>query len=446
MRKFGLERGGESDSFNIIYKVLRRTGYLDKLYNLSSLVYDKYNSISESINEGVDENHTQNLYDYLKWAKTATDAEKASDFAKRYPDVTLKYIDNRSRDYDDFDKMRNELRQNPSLIETDSFIDYFGKKVEEFGMLESYLYFSKIQINLFNKPTNKIPTWMYITFNRMVNNEWCIHFCNNADAIASEGFKWGTNDFSNLSFTGAGNKKDSEGYNFAFPIGEYSINSNSYGSFDPNNPNERKKQQQAVIFQTSGVEVTHVGDDQKQVIFWGGDAKNIIPIKFDVHDKTWFITDKNGQIVFKGRPSEILNWVIENSHKVLREEILKNDSLMNYITLLKEEVVADGNADHNPFKQRWKHERETLINYLLNYGELMTSKENGKQYKVLYDEMLSQRIGFNYCLCIQWNPMTMEPGNVIYVRAYDKFTKRIFKPEFDTRGFDNIAGTADDNF
>jgi hypothetical protein len=111
---------------------------------------------------------------------------------------------------------------------------------------------------------------------------------------------------------------------------------------------------------------------------------------------------------------------------------------------LKEEVVADGNAEHNPFKQRWKHERETLINYLVNYGELMTSKENGKQYKVLFDEMLSSRIGFNYCLCIQWNPLTMEPGNVIYVRAFDKFTRKIFRPQFDTRGFDNIGGTADD--
>jgi hypothetical protein len=38
----------------------------------------------------------------------------------------------------------------------------------------------------------------------------------------------------------------------------------------------------------------------------------------------------------------------------------------------------------------------------------------------------------------------MEPGNVIYVRAFDKFTRRLFKPEFDTRGFDNVAGTADD--
>ena len=113
---------------------------------------------------------------------------------------------------------------------------------------------------------------------------------------------------------------------------------------------------------------------------------------------------------------------------------------------LNEEIVADGNADHNPFKERWRHEREVLKNYILTYGELMTSKENGKQYRCLFDDMLSQRLGYNYCLCIQWDPLTMESGNIIYVRAYDKFTKKIFQPQFDTRGKDNIAGTGDDNF
>ena len=113
-------------------------------------------------------------------------------------------------------------------------------------------------------------------------------------------------------------------------------------------------------------------------------------------------------------------------------------------TNLNEEVVADGNASHNPFKQRWKKERDMLKNYLCNYGEIMTSKENGKEYRVLYDSMLSSRLGINYCICIQWNSMTMTPGNVIYVRAFDKFTRRRFKPEFDTRGFDNIEGTSDD--
>ena len=122
-----------------------------------------------------------------------------------------------------------------------------------------------------------------------------------------------------------------------------------------------------------------------------------------------------------------------------------NEIAERYIkAVLNEEVVADGNADHNPFKKRWKYERETLINYLTNYGEIMTSKENGKEYRVLYDSTLSSRLGINYCICIQWNSMTMEPGNVIYVRAFDKFTRRRFKPEFDYRGYDNVEGTADD--
>lgn len=117
---------------------------------------------------------------------------------------------------------------------------------------------------------------------------------------------------------------------------------------------------------------------------------------------------------------------------------------INKKKLFTEEYVADGSANHNPFKERWKREREALKNYLVNYGEIMTSKENGKQYKVLYDSSLSSKLGINYCICIQWNQLTMEPGEIIYVRAFDKFTRRLFKPEFDTRGFDNIAGNADD--
>jgi hypothetical protein len=63
-----------------------------------------------------------------------------------------------------------------------------------------------------------------------------------------------------------------------------------------------------------------------------------------------------------------------------------------------------------------------LKRYLINYGEIMVSKENGKYYKVVYDTFLSNMIGINFCICIQWNTLTNEPGDVIYVRAYDKFS------------------------
>ena len=128
---------------------------------------------------------------------------------------------------------------------------------------------------------------------------------------------------------------------------------------------------------------------------------------------------------------------LEIAKKLINETTNKNNAV-------NEEVVADGSAEHNPYKKRWKYERDALKRYLTNYGTVMMSKENGKQYKVLYDTTLSTKIGINYCVCIQWNPITMEPGNVIYVRAYDKFTRRLFRPQFDTRGMDNIAGTNDD--
>jgi hypothetical protein len=288
----------------------------------------------------------------------------------------------------------------------------------------------------FNGEGPKLPTWCLMSFNRIVKNEWCIHFCYDADSIVKDGFKWGTSDMHHLALTGAGIKKDGEGYDFAFPIGEEHIDTNRYGSFSPETQ-QIKRNREAVIFQVSGVEVFHKGDKQNQVIFWGPNAKNFIPIKFN--GRKWCLYGVDGQVLYSGTPNAILNWVLNNLPQY-RNQIMFGKNGRS----LKEEVVADGNASHNPFKQKWKHEREVLKNYLVNYGEIMTSKENGKEYKVLYDTMLSSRLGISYCICIQWNSMEMRPGNVIYVRAFDKFTRRRFKPQFDTRGFDNIQGTADD--
>lgn len=51
----------------------------------------------------------------------------------------------------------------------------------------------------------------------------------------------------------------------------------------------------------------------------------------------------------------------------------------------------------------------------------MISSENGKEYKVIFDTFLSNLLGINFCVCIQWDSMTNIPGEIIYVRAYDKF-------------------------
>lgn len=116
----------------------------------------------------------------------------------------------------------------------------------------------------------------------------------------------------------------------------------------------------------------------------------------------------------------------------------------NAITLLKEEWVGDGNSEHNPYKKRWDAERKALKDFVANYGKLMQSKENGKLYKCYYDKVLSQLIGYNYCICIQWDNIEMKPKSVLYIRALDKFTPNIKQVNFDTRGRDNMAGTYDD--
>ena len=45
-RKDGLKRSGEYSPFNILYKVLRRIGYLDIIHELKTKIYDKINSIN----------------------------------------------------------------------------------------------------------------------------------------------------------------------------------------------------------------------------------------------------------------------------------------------------------------------------------------------------------------------------------------------------------------
>lgn len=96
---------------------------------------------------------------------------------------------------------------------------------------------------------------------------------------------------------------------------------------------------------------------------------------------------------------------------------------------MSKNILITENQFHNlhedlnnaPYRERWHHERASLKKYLVNFGKTMISRENGKEYKVVFDSFLSNIIGLNYCICIQYNSMTNEAGEIIYVRAYDKF-------------------------
>ena len=326
MRKFGLQRGGESDSFNIIYKVLRRAGYMDMLWNLSSELYDKINSI------GLDESVIREGVDLFE-------------LAKNYFGVT------------------KNIMECGFILPDGSMLDLSGRHT---GAKESD-----------------------VSGRRRIDHRTVEHI-GGEDTIVS---------LSKFIEAGA-------------------IRCDCRGGFINLIKRPTPEQVQVlskIIRMNDGFIGLEIGDDDihlDYVDYDGVNYKRVINDIFNFFDN-------------KIKPSSLMECIEK-------------------VATLNEEYVADGNANHNPFKERWKHEREVLKNYLVNYGEIMTSKENGKQYRVLYDASLSSKLGINYCICIQWNPMTMEPGNIIYVRAFDKFTRRIFKPEFDTRGFDNVAGNADD--
>jgi hypothetical protein len=467
MRKSSLEKNGESGSGNIVYKYMRRKGYLDKLWKLRTIVYDKSNSITESksekqsktlLKEYLEKDYNLPLYKYFKWASTASSCEKAEDLAYSCSYYIGEYIKKIYYRYSEFEDL---LDDDEFDYEDESLIETFVKMLEENNLCDHFITLMQNIVDYY-----ELPSWCTMEFNRVVKNEWCIHFGSDSESIAKEGFTGGTPDIERLAYTNAGQQKPYAGYNFAFLINDRNVDYNGYGD-------------EAVIFRTSGVEIYHYGDNQNQVIFWGPNVKSFIPIHQE--DGDWVVYGQNGQVLVRcGKPSEIALWATENLPQYRKQimtgkngyipkmgrwntetnkyervpyPIYRNESIQKYITLLKEniineETVADGSSTTNPYKKRWKAEREALKNFVCNYGTVMQTKEDdkgGKLYKVFYDKGISELIGYNYALCVQWDPIQLIPKSIVYIRALDKFTQNIRRNiQYDTRGFDNVQGTYDD--
>lgn len=158
-----------------------------------------------------------------------------------------------------------------------------------------------------------------------------------------------------------------------------------------------------------------------------------------------FNFEKLNQNIVKDKEALISKYIVSEStsksSSFVNEVISK---FKNVITLLKEEYVGDGNSEKNPYKERWAAERKALKDFVCNNGIVMQSKEDdkdGKLYKCYRDEGLSNLIGYNYCLCVQWDDVALKPKSIVYIRACDKFTPNIKQSSFDTRGRDNDIRT-----
>lgn len=428
MRSDSLNSDGENGKGNIIYKILRRTQYLDKLFELMSYTYDEVNSIEEGkeknngiLLEYLDNEYNYPLYRYFKWAASASPCELAEDLAYHNSYMIPRFFKRIAEELDDEDEF-----DDGGYID-DERIDKFIQNIQENGLCQDFIDFCQ-DYGAYYGEYNELPSWMTMDFKGLVKNQWCIHFTSDADNIAKYGFTGGTEEIDSLAYTEAGQEKDGEGYDFAFLINDRSVDFNSYGD-------------EAVIFRTSGVEVYHYGDEQNQVVFWGRYAKDFIPIYLDYDDDEWKIYGRRGQVLMSGTPSELAQWATNNVAQYRRQILFGKNGRKNYqesidkylgtIKLIKEEIVADGDSDHNPYAKRWDAERQALKDFICKYGKLMTSKENGKTYKVYYDKTLSELIGYNYCICLQWDAVKREPSSIIYIRALDKLTERMFQANFD---------------
>lgn len=107
---------------------------------------------------------------------------------------------------------------------------------------------------------NEAPTWSMLTTDNtglVAPSTWLMHWTDDPISIARKGFTSGEFDVSLLGLT-TYRKKSGPGYNFAFRAdSRYAKNY------------ERKYGAEFVVFQSSGVECWHAGDEEDQVIFWG---------------------------------------------------------------------------------------------------------------------------------------------------------------------------------
>lgn len=145
---------------------------------------------------------------------------------------------------------------------------------------------------------------------------WLIHFTDDPEDIATEGFKYGMYDPSKLGLTtyikNTSSDKSDGGYNFAFEAGS------KYSKWAEH---QKKYGKHAVMFQNSGVRAWHNGDEEEQIIFWGPDVqpRNIVVLKhyddWTVIGKTLYYKSKYPSFdkeLFKGDFEKVEDWVMKH--------------------------------------------------------------------------------------------------------------------------------------
>lgn len=148
------------------------------------------------------------------------------------------------------------------------------------------------------------PSYVHLNYNRLLKrNTWLVHFTGQAPAVAKEGFQKGQEDMAALGLTTYLNPKNKQpGWNFAFEAGSKdSARAEAEGKYG----------EDAVMFQSAGVEAYHSGDDENQVIFYGPHVQEVVPLFSG--DGGWRVESRKGRVVYQNESFQaVVNWVKRN--------------------------------------------------------------------------------------------------------------------------------------
>lgn len=226
----------------------------------------------------------------------------------------------------------------PKTTYIDGDGEEFGEEMQDYEIIDwlsnnnkqllnsfgEYL-FNKIQNYNLDIPDSDYPAWSFFDNNpELIKNQWLIHFTNEPDSIANEGFKYGVDEMEKLGLTthlGDFDKKYG-GYNFAYLLSDFKRYGGG-GNFSRGG--EYKYGKRAVIFRASGIRIYHNSDQEPQVIFYGNTATNIIPLNKGETENWGVYNRKTWKLIYEsGDLEKIVYWLERNYpqyRSVLHESI-----------------------------------------------------------------------------------------------------------------------------
>jgi hypothetical protein len=403
LRKKSLTKRGENGAGNIVYKVLRRTGYLDKLFKLFSATYDKSNSITEGVQ--YDRLRNDQVFRYRVIADMVKDGYVFHGTGE----------DGNGVEWDAVDPSKIKGGSRGTYGYGIYFSDHAYKCEKYAGYSGGHFIIANIKgFNLINL-RDKIDKENNIFVDKQVEYH---RLCDALD-----------------------NARNNREYDMILAkIDEYKETVDKELLYEITR-----------IIDKSDGDITYGYLNENIPLLWymEGDSRKRVSNLYLSLGIDGFAVDTEF-VIFNF--DKLNNAIVKNKEELILQYVQKaglSESAKQYLKVLKEEFAMDGSSEGNPYEKRWKAERDALKNFVANYGKLMQSKEDnkmGRLYKVYYDETMSNLIGYNYCICVQWDELTMKPKSTVYIRALDKFTPFIRRNlQYDDRGLDNQRGTYDDN-